>query len=366
MTEQQRGALLPDERVFLPNLCSARSVLVVVVVAELLAVVLSLAAYYYEGFNFERLALSSLFIQWVALTSAALLCALRNWLNRQSLSVAAVLVVAVVVLDTFVFSLLTRAVMQWAALISPVESIWGREVLINAVIAAIIAGTVMRYLYVNEQLREKGEAELQARIQALQSRIRPHFLFNSMNIIASLIAVDPDTAEQVVEDLSRLFRASLKDSGNEVTVEEEVSLCQRYARIEQLRMGERLQLDWQIDESVRAQTIPLLTLQPLLENAIYHGIQPLAQGGVVTVAATVKDGRVLLSVRNPRPSGESPHRGNRMALENIRHRLQALYGEEARVDARPLDDQYEVVVSYPLKKDARQKNGVRAQGRQGA
>src|SRR5690606_2637272 len=122
------------------------------------------AAYYYEGFNFERLALSSLFIQWVALTSAALLCALRNWLNRQSLSVAAVLVVAVVVLDTFVFSLLTRAVMQWAALISPVESIWGREVLINAVIAAIIAGTVMRYLYVNEQLREKGEGSEEGRV----------------------------------------------------------------------------------------------------------------------------------------------------------------------------------------------------------
>ena len=307
-----------------------------------------MAAYYYEGFNFERLALSSLFIQWVALTSAALLCSLRGWINQQSLSMAGVLVVLLVVADTFVFSVLTRAIMHWVTL-EPMQGLLGREVLINSVIAAIIAGTVMRYLYVNEQLRDKGEAELQARIQALQSRIRPHFLFNSMNIIASLIAVDPDTAEQVVEDLSRLFRASLKDSGNEVGVDEEIALCQRYARIEQLRMGERLQLEWNIDEALSEAKIPLLTLQPLLENAIYHGIQPLAEGGLVTVTGALEGGRVVLSVRNPRPPGESPHRGNRMALDNIRHRLQALYGEQARVDARPMTDQYEALISYPFK-----------------
>ena len=338
-----------EGRVFLPNLCSTRSVLVVVVVAELLAIVLSLAAYYYEGFNIQRLALSSLFIQWVALTSAALLCALRNWLNRQSLALASVLVVLLVVIDTFIFSIVTGAIMHWVLETSPIQGLWGREVLINAVIAGIIAGTVMRYLYVNEQLREKGEAELKARIQALQSRIRPHFLFNSMNIIASLISVDPDTAEQVVEDMSRLFRASLKDAGSVVTLEEELSLCQRYARIEQLRTGERLQMDWQVSPDARSAAIPLLTLQPLLENAIYHGIQPLADGGVVTVRAVLEGQKLVLSVRNPRPSGESPHVGNRMALENIRHRLQALYGDEARVEARPMDDQYETLISYPFK-----------------
>ncbi len=343
------GAFTDGGRLFLPNLCSTRSVLVVVVVAELMAVVLSLTAYYYEGFSVERLALSSLFIQWVALTSAALLCALRDWLNRQSLMLAAFLVVLVVVADTFFFSLLARGVMQWVLQVGPIQALWSREIVINSVIAGIIAGTVMRYLYVNEQLREKGEAELQARIQALQSRIRPHFLFNSMNIIASLISVDPDTAEQVVEDMSRLFRASLKESGAVVSLEEELSLCQRYARIEQLRMGERLQVDWQIEEDAQYAAIPLLTLQPLLENAIYHGIQPLAQGGVVSVRAAVENNKLVLSVRNPRPSGESPHRGNRMALENIRHRLQALYGEAARVEARPLDDQFEVLISYPFK-----------------
>jgi len=349
MASAPNGTPADGERVFLPDLCSTRSVLVIVVVAELMAVVLSLMAYYYEGFSIDRLALSSLFIQWVALTSAAMLCALRDWLNRQSLILAALLVVLLVVADTFFFSLLARGVMQWVLQVGPIQALWSREIVINSVIAGIIAGTVMRYLYVNEQLRAKGEAELQARIQALQSRIRPHFLFNSMNIIASLISVDPDAAEQVVEDMSRLFRASLKESGSVVTLAEELSLCRRYARIEQLRMGDRLQLDWQVAGEVEDAAIPLLTLQPLLENAIYHGIQPLADGGVVSVRAGLDNGTLVLSVRNPRPSGESPHRGNRMALENIRHRLQALYGEAARVEARPLDGQFEVLISYPFK-----------------
>lgn len=346
---QQAGISGAEARLFLPNLCSARSVLVVVVVAELLAVVLSLAAYYYEGVNIERLALSSLFVQWVALTSAALLCALRDRINQQSLAMASCLVVLLVVADTFIFSLVSRQILQWVTGTAGLSPVWGREVAINALIAAIIAGTVMRYLFVNEQLRDKGEAELQARIQALQSRIRPHFLFNSMNIIASLISVDPEMAEQVVEDLARLFRASLKESGNDVPLSEEISLCKRYARIEQLRMGERLQVGWDISPAVRHAKIPLLTLQPLLENAIYHGIQPIGDGGLVTLAAILVDGRVRLSVRNPRPEAASTHRGNRMALENIRHRLQALYGEEASVEAGPEGDQYQVLISYPFK-----------------
>ncbi len=107
-------------------------------------------------------------------------------------------------------------------------------------IACIIAGMVLRYFYVQQQLREQEQSELQSRIQALQSRIRPHFLFNSMNIIASLISVDPETAESVVEDLSELFRASLNDAGNQVLLTEELELCERYVRIEQLRLGDRL------------------------------------------------------------------------------------------------------------------------------
>jgi len=341
-TEQQRQ--------FLPDLCSARSVLVVVVVAQMLALVTTLTAALYSGFSFERLAMSSLFVQWVALTSAALLCGLRHTINQMSLAWAGVTVVLVVVVDAFCFSLLAGMALDWMVDGSGLEPWpWFREALISAAIAAIIGGMVMRYFYIQEQLRLKGEAELQSRIQALQSRIRPHFLFNSMNIIASLISVDPDTAEAVVEDLSRLFRASLSDSGNLVTLAHELSLVQSYVRIEQLRIGNRLQVQWDVQVDPEQVTIPLLTLQPLVENAIYHGIQPLPNGGLLNIGISAKNGVVQVRVANPKPPGASTHKGNRMALENIRHRLEAIYGDASRVDIQAGQDNYEVAFSYPLK-----------------
>ena len=333
---------------FLPDLCSTRAVLVVVVVAELMALVVTLVATYYDAFSVGRLAVTSLFVQWVGLTSAAMVCQLRPRLNQLAPAWASVSVVLLVVLDTLLFSLVARAVMAWVAGTLHISPMWSPEILVNSLIAAIIAGLVMRYFYVQEQLRQKGQAELQARIQALQSRIRPHFLFNSMNIISSLIAVDPDAAEQVVEDLSVLFRASLKSSGNEASLADELELCRRYIHIEQLRMGDRLQVTWDIQVPAENVRIPLLTLQPLLENAICHGVQPLAAGGMVVISAVDEGGFLRLSVRNPKPPGDGHHKGNRMALENILHRLQALYGDQVAVESRPQEKEYEIEIRYPL------------------
>ena len=337
-----------NNNAFLPNLCTTRAVLVVVVVSELMAIVITLVAGYFEPFDIERLALSSLFIQWVGLTSAGLVCHLRDRLNRLPSAWSALAVVGLVVLDTLAFSLLARGLLGWASDGVAVRALWHWDILSNVLIAAIVAGLIMRYFYVQEQLRLKERAELRSRIQALQSRIRPHFLFNSMNIIASLVRVDPDAAEQAVEDLSRLFRASLRDSSeHQVSLAEELSLCRRYTRIEGLRLGERLQVEWRVELDPESVFLPLLTLQPLLENAIYHGIQPLAEGGVVTVQARREGGRVVISVRNPRPDRDSGHRGNRMALDNIRHRLEALYGAAVRVEAMDEQQYFEVRISYP-------------------
>jgi two-component system sensor histidine kinase AlgZ len=339
-------------RSFLPDFCTGQSVIVLVVAAELLAVVMSLIASLYEHVSALDFAMLSIFIQWVALSSAAILCILSKRLRAMPRAMAASLVGLLVVLDTFLFSLAARAIMDWFVVgaADPSYRIWSNEVLIHSTIAAILAGVVMRYFYVQEQLRIKDEAELQSRIQALQSRIRPHFLFNSMNIIASLIAVDPKTAEEVVEDLSRLFRASLREAGDEVNLGHELELCRRYIRIEQLRMGERLKVEWQIHVDPETIRIPLLTLQPLLENAIYHGIQPLNEGGTVQVSVRNEGEDIVLRVGNPIPDRESQHRGNRMALENIRHRLEALYGRQASVASGAKDGHYEVVISYPLAK----------------
>ncbi len=115
-------------------------------------------------------------------------------------------------------------------------------------------------------------------------------------------------------------------------------------------MGDRLKVDWHLGLDPDTVKVPLLTLQPLLENAIYHGIQPLSEGGLVEVSADVDSARVQLRVRNPIPAKQSQHRGNRMALENIRHRLEALYGRQASVASGAEDGHYEVVISYPLAK----------------
>lgn len=337
---------------FLPDLCGRRAVGVVVLVAELLAIVLVLARNGFSAGAWTDLGLTSLFVQWVALTTAAVLCPMRDMLSRLQRHVAAGIAFGVIVLDALCSSLLAQALYTWAlAPAAPEISVSGAEVAAHGLIAAVIGGLVLRYFYVQEQLRLQQQAELQARIQALQSRIRPHFLFNSMNIIASLIAVDPDTAETVVEDLSDLFRASLRDTGAQVTLAEEMDLCRRYVRIEQLRLGSRLNVEWDVDglplEKIR---IPLLSLQPLVENAIYHGIQPLAGGGTVRLVMDYQDGQVQIHIANPVTSApaDTSHQGNRMALENIRHRLQALYGPTAGVEGRREGDTYGTTLHYPF------------------
>ncbi len=339
-----------NRETFLPDFCAGPSVLVVVVGAELLAIVLALVGGLYDDLSVARFARVSLFVQWVALASAGVLCLMKNRLSALPRAWASSLVVALVVVATLVFSIAWRLVLAWVlATTDPAFAIWDQRILVHVAIAAVITGIMMRYFYVQEQLKRKERAELNSRIQALQSRIRPHFLFNSMNIIASLIAVDPDTAEEVVEDMSRLFRASLKEAGHEVPLADELDLCRRYIRIEQLRLGDRLHVEWDLDGLDQdAVVVPLLTIQPLLENAIYHGIQPLPRGGTVQVRGEVRDDMVRLSVSNALPDTHSQHGGNRMALDNIRHRLTALYGERARVRSRELEDRYEVEIVYPV------------------
>ena len=209
-------------------------------------------------------------------------------------------------------------------------------------IAGIITGLALRYFYVQQRLRAQEQAELQSRIQALQSRIRPHFLFNSMNIIASLIAVDPETAESVVEDLSELFRASLNDAGNRVSVEEELELCRRYVRIEALRLGDRLHMEWDVSGDLTGLRLPMLTLQPLLENAIYHGVQPLPEGGTITVKMWTDEDNLRVTITNPLPPAQAQTHaeGNKMALDNIRSRLAVLYGDKAELKTGASDGEY--------------------------
>ncbi len=333
----------PDHFV-VPELCNTSALALLILFSQLLVVVLIFAG---GEVTWVRFGLMSLFVQWVSLVSAGLLCALRGWLSRLPLAVGAGGAFSVVLVVTFAVSLGAEWLVG-TGLVGVDHLAWSR-IAGNLVIAGIITGLMLRYFYVQQRLRLQEQSELQSRIQALQSRIRPHFLFNSMNIIASLIAVDPDTAESVVEDLSELFRASLNEAGNQVPLADELGLCERYLRIEGLRLGDRLKLDWQVEETADSVMVPLLTLQPLLENAIYHGIQPLPEGGTIELKVAYEDDLVNVSIVNPLPQAHETREseGNRMALNNIKSRLQVLYGTRASLDAKPVDDQFVTHLSFP-------------------
>ena len=322
----------------------------VVLVGELLVLVLLLAG---GPVTWERFALMSLFVQWVGLTSAGALCGLRRTLANVALEIGASISFLVVMGVTLVVALVADRVLAGTFGFAQVGVQWG-AVGSQLAISGIIAGMVLRYFYVQQRLREQEQAELQARLQALQSRIRPHFLFNSMNIIASLIATDPDTAESVVEDLSELFRASLNENGNQVPLAEEIELCERYIRIERLRLGERLTIEWDVDAFPESVRIPLLTLQPLLENAIYHGIQPLPEGGKISVSVRFANGLVQMRITNPLPPSPQRHetQGNRMALNNIRSRLAVLYGDLAELTASVQGESFVTALRYPAQVEA--------------
>ena len=338
-------------RFVVPDLCNAAALGVVVLVGELLVLVLLFAG---GPVSWERLALMSLFVQWVVLTSAGALCWLRSRLANVSLGMGACLAFGTVIAVTLLVSLVADRVLAGTFSFAEAGIAW-KQVGSQLAISAIITGMVLRYFYVQQQLREQEQSELQARLQALQSRIRPHFLFNSMNIIASLIASDPDTAESVVEDLSQLFRASLNDAGNQVPLTEEIDLCERYIRIERLRLGDRLDIRWNIGELPESVRIPLLTLQPLLENAIYHGIQPLPEGGTIEITLRYEREVVHVEITNPLPPAHqrSQNQGNRMAVNNIRSRLYVLYGALAGLTADAAGDTYVTALHYPHAADGR-------------
>lgn len=335
---------------YIPNLCSVESLLPLILTGELFAITFTLVRSPLPLFDWFLLALLSFEILWIVLVGAALLCPLRPMLRRLPAAQGAVLcfiiLLAVIVLFAWGGQLLLRAADQAGR-----DLVW--TVIQHASVGGILSGLTLHYFYLQQKLHQQRQQqltiEMQARFQALQSRIRPHFLFNSMNIIASLIAVDPDTAETVVEDLSTLFRASLGHASDEVPLAQELDLCQRYIHIEQLRLGDRLQVQWEKQLQSDQHLLPALSLQPLVENAIYHGIQPRVEGGVITISLSDLNGQLCISIRNPcdEQTDEVKHRGNRMALSNLEQRLQSRYGEMAHFKITRTNGQFEVTFSLP-------------------
>lgn len=218
----------------------------------------------------------------------------------------------------------------------------------TTVITLLVASVLLRYYYVRAQWQRETKAQAKAQVMALQARIRPHFLFNSMNTIASLIRTRPDDAERAVEDLSELFRAALAAGEGMSTLGEELALIDSYLAIETLRLGERLKVDHDTASLPTDLPIPSLLLQPLVENAVLHGIQPLPAGGTVQIHGSATADRIDLRIRNPRPLVAPAYtRGNRTALENVRQRMRYHYGDRGKLEVDAGDGYYQVAVTIP-------------------
>ena len=329
---------------FLPDLCGVQAVFALVLVGELLALALVVVDRGVIAFDWSHFGTVSMMVQWVVLSSAGSLCPLRAWFRRLPSWLAGSISYGIVLLLTAMVSLLGQLILNMGSRID------FAVLLQHMLVSGVFAGIALRYFYIQQQLHNREQAELVSRIQALQSRIRPHFLFNSMNSIASLIVISPAQAEKMVEDLSQLFRASLSEPAM-VSLKNELTLCQRFAAIEQLRLGDRLSLEWQLpsEETLNAVTIASFLLQPLVENAIYHGVEAIPEGGTVQVSVSVNS-FVEIEVVNPVSSQrqtEPVPQGNGIALQNIRHRLSALYGHQAGLRTEITEGTFKAYIKYP-------------------
>ena len=216
----------------------------------------------------------------------------------------------------------------------------------------MVNALALRYLLGVHELQQRTASEERAKMQALKSRIRPHFVFNSLNIIASLTRSSPSKAEHAIEDMADLFRMMLTESENLVPVHKEVEVAQKYIALEQLRLDNRLTVNWDIGKFPRKAIMPVLTLQPLLENAIRFGVEPIPEGGVIDVRLWEQDESINISISNPLPKKRKLGRGETtegQALDDISRRLQTHYGEDATLSKEQDDTRFVVSVVLPIR-----------------
>ena len=342
-----------DTQVYLPDFCAAGTLFIVLLVAELVAIVLTLAAHEPGGQFLLQLSKISFFVLWLTLLGSAVMCQLRKWLEQAGKTRAFLLSFIILEVTCLVVAELSWQLMWRFGGVSIIDDSHSDLLLRTFAISSIFIALGMRYLYVSSEWRRSIVLEAQARVSALQALIRPHFLFNSMNTIASLTRTDPRQAEEAVEDLSDLLRASLSSTRDRTSLKEELEVAAIYQRIEKLRLGDRLKVRWNIDQLPMRARIPSLTIQPLIENAIYHGIELLPDGGEVIVTGT-RDGRYLqIAVSNPVAPGKARNKdGNKMAMANIRQRFELAYGSRASVSVDDSDERYTVTLRFPVDEDA--------------
>ena len=320
----------------LPNFCNLgvmlRSLLLanLFVIAAALVRASSLAA---AALEFQLMAA---YLEPVLIVSLLALCAARRALHAMGYVAALGTIAAFEVLVAWIVALAAAELMPGMRSM-PLAHV----ALLTLFVTACILG------YFDLRARALSPAVAEARIQALQARIRPHFLYNSINAVLSLIRSEPRRAERALEDMADLFRVLMADNRTLAPIGNEVELARQYLAIETLRLGERLRVSWRTGGMPADALVPPLILQPLAENAVYHGIEPSPDGGEVAIEVGLSGGQLVMTLTNPLPAESRQTAGNKMALANIRERLQLHYDAEASMQSEVRDGIYRVTIRIP-------------------
>ncbi|MCK5697412.1 MAG: histidine kinase [Gammaproteobacteria bacterium] len=339
-----------NNALFLPDFCSFPIVLSVVIIAELLAFILTLAPLSIAQQGWNDLALTSLFIQWNALMCSSTLCLLRPLIKYRSPQFIAISSYLSILLTFTLLSEITFYVINEYKITRIIETSTHWEFLVhNLLIGGIISALALRYFYIQHQWRIRIETESATRLQLLQARIRPHFLFNSLNSIASLTQTRPDIAERITEDLADLFRMIIREDKTLIHWSREKELSEHYIDIEKQRLGTRLNIQWHTDNIPHKALVPALLLQPLLENAIFHGIEPVIHGGHITVTGELIRHHLHIEIQNSNSKNLVHRQGNQIALKNIKERLHSHFSENASIHFWEQENNYYVKIILPYK-----------------
>lgn len=221
-----------------------------------------------------------------------------------------------------------------------------------AVLGYYLAGAFQRSRNAERKALELQVLAREAELKSLRAQLDPHFLFNSLNSVAALIGNDTKAARQMCFLMAQFFRKSLTLAREQsIPLSEEISLAETFLAIERVRFGERLRVRFDIDDDAKEVRVPPLVLQPLVENAVHHGVAHLLEGGEVTIQARLHEGLVELVVANPCDPERPPSRGTGMGLANVRSRIETLSGHRASVDVDATDTNFRVSILMPAIKE---------------
>ncbi len=337
-----------ESSLFLPDFCSIKMVFSVVIIGVLLALILTLVPLRMDQQLWSDFALISLFIQWNGLMCSSVLCVLRPFFKKYSNQFVAVSSYLVLLIMITFLSEVTFYIIEAYYLTNIISSASHWEFLIhNLLIGGIISALALHYFYIQHQWRMKVQAESYTKLQLLQARIRPHFLFNSMNTIASLTRSKPEMAERITEDLAELFRMLFREDHEMISWSRELTLSEHYIDIEKQRLDERLSIRWDVSQIPADAMVPALILQPLLENAIFHGIEPEIKGGSIVVMGDFDKKQIRITIQNSNSKNLVHRQGNKIALANIEERLKVHFQGKASIACEDKNDEYFAIVTMP-------------------